>query len=233
MAGALFDVPQDDRAPSRTGPVYYGTASGQGVLESSFPARVAALLRSRPIAEAAEAANRQDWPQSVYDISTFALAAIDLVISQQGFEHEATYEDVLAGLVALARRARPDRPADEHRKVAMFVIDALLNRGERGEEFAYKISDYTSEADGHVPREVRFRLLEEREDPVRGEPVLKATRDAINALISGLEFDVDDEQVANETLLERQLAKVLSTRPSDPPPSRGSCPSAWPKTSRD
>lgn len=207
MTDALFDVPANDPAPPSTGAVYYGTAANQGVSESSFPARVAVLLRSRPIADAAEAATRQDWPQGIYDISTFSLAAIDLVISQQGFEHEATYEDVLAGLMTLARRASPDRPAEEHHKVAMFVIDALLNRGERGEEFAYKISDYSTEAGGHVTRQVRFRLLEEREDPVRGEPVLKATRDAINALIGGLEFDVDDEQVANETLLERQLAK--------------------------
>jgi hypothetical protein len=37
--------------------------------------------------------------------------------------------------------------------------------------------------------------------------VLNATRDAINALIGGLEFDVEDEQVANEVLLDRQLTR--------------------------
>jgi hypothetical protein len=37
--------------------------------------------------------------------------------------------------------------------------------------------------------------------------VVNATRDAINALVGGLEFDVEDEQVANELMLERQLAK--------------------------
>lgn len=208
MTGALFDADEVlPSPPAAVGVSFYSTSATQGVSDASFPARVAVLLRSRPIADAADAAGRQDWPQSVYDISTFALAAIDLIISQQGFEHEATYEDVLVGLVTLARRAGPARPSDEHRKVAAFVIDALLNRAQRGEEFAYRISDYTSQGDGHLTREIRFRLLEEREDPVRGEPVLKATRDAINALIGGLEFDVDDEQVANETLLERQLAR--------------------------
>ena len=54
---------------------------------------------------------------------------------------------------------------------------------------------------------MQFRLLVEREDPVRGDVVLNATGDAINALVGGLEFDVEDEQAANEFLLERQLAR--------------------------
>lgn len=185
----------------------YDTVASQGVSDRSFPERVAALQRSRPIADAVSASDRQDWPEDTYDVATFALAAIDLVISQQGFEDEATYEDVLVGLVTLAERAAPGRPAEEHRRVAKFTIDALLNRAEREAEFAYRISDYTAEARGHRRREVRFRLLVEREDPVRGDVVLNATRDAINALIGGLEFDVEDEQVANETMLERQLAR--------------------------
>jgi hypothetical protein len=204
---SLFDLFPDNEPAPQSRSAYSGTAAIQGVAETSFPARVAALLRSRPIADAADGASRQDWPEDAYDISTLSLAAIDLVIAQQGFEHEMTYEDVLVGLTALARRASPNRPADEHHRVATFVIDALLNRAGRGEEFSYRISDYATEPGGHRTRQVRFRLLEEREDPVRGEPVLRATRDAINALIGGLEFDVDDEQIANEILLERQLAK--------------------------
>jgi hypothetical protein len=70
---------------------------------------------------------------------------------------------------------------------------------------------------------VQFRLLIEREDPVRGEVVLNATRDAINALVGGLEFDVEDEQVASEVLLERQLARELSTPPSGRRSGRDCC----------
>ena len=177
------------------------------VFDRTFPARVAVLMRSRPITEAIVTANRQDWPASTYDVATFALAAIDLVIAQQGFDEEATYDDVVAGLTTLARRAAPDRPAPEHRRVGEFTVDALLNRGEREAPFTYRISDFTDETRSHRQRQVQFRLLIEREDPVRGEVVLNATRDAINALVGGLEFDVEDEQVANEVLLERQLAK--------------------------
>lgn len=174
------------------------------VIDATFPARVAALLRSRPIAEASASAPRQDWPDAVYDIATFALAAIDMIISRQGFEDETTYPEVAAALAALAHKAAPERSAEEHHKVACYTLDSLLNRVHREAPFTYRISDYTS---GHRQRQVQFRLLEVHEDPARGEAVLHATRDAINALVGGLEFDVEDEQVANELMLERQLAK--------------------------
>ncbi|MFI9783094.1 hypothetical protein ACIHEI_06195 [Kitasatospora sp. NPDC051984] len=119
-----MDIPfneADDRAASSTpGP---GDLS---VFDRTFPARVAVLMRSRPIAEAAASAARQDWPDATYDVATFALAAIDPVIAQQGFDDEATYQVVIEGLAALAHRAAPARPADEHLRVAKYALDALL-----------------------------------------------------------------------------------------------------------
>ena len=197
----LFDLPGSSALPGLPAP------GGLSVFERTFPARVAVLMRSRPITEAIVAASRQDWPGTAYDIATFALAAIDLVVAQQGFEEEATYDGVVSGLAGLARSSAPERPTSEHRRVGEYTVDALLNRGEREAPFTYRISDFTDEARTHQRRQVQFRLLVEREDPVRGEVVLNATRDAINALVGGLEFDVEDEQVANEVLLERQLAK--------------------------
>lgn len=178
----------------------------KGVLDPSFPSRVAVLMRSRPITDAASAAVRQDWPEYTYDVATLALAAIEMVIAQQGFETEVTYEEVRDGLTIIASRAAANRPFDEHARVAAYVLDALLNRGGREAPFTYRISDFT-EPGTHQQRQVQFRLLVEREDPVRGEVVLNATGDAINALVGGLEFDVEDEQAANEFLLERQLAR--------------------------
>ena len=192
-----------------SGPAVSGSPASAdlSVFDRTFPARVAVLMRSRPITETIVGANRQEWPAATYDVATFALAAIDLVIAQQGFAEEATYDDVVDGLTTLARRTALERPASEHRRVGEYTVDALLNRGEREAPFTYRISDFTGEARTHQRRQVQFRLLVEREDPVRGEVVLYATRDAINALVGGLEFDVEDEQVANEVLLERQLAK--------------------------
>ncbi|MGK5682272.1 hypothetical protein [Actinoplanes sp. URMC 104] len=197
----LFDLPSGSAVSGSPAPAELS------VFDPTFPARVAVLMRSRPITEAIVAANRQEWPAATYDVATFALAAIDLAIAQQGFAEEATYNDVVGGLTTLARRTAPERPASEHRRIGEHTVDALLNRGEREAPFTYRISDFTDKARSHQRRQVQFRLLVEREDPVRGEVVLYATRDAINALVGGLEFDVEDEQVANEVLLERQLAK--------------------------
>lgn len=133
---------------------------------------------------------RTEWPAATYDVATFALAAIDQVIDRQGFAEEATDDDVVDGLTTLDRRTAPERPASEHHRVGEYTVDALLSRGEREAPFTYRISDFTDEARTHQRPQVQFRLLIEREDPVRGEVVLYATRDVINALVGGLEFDV-------------------------------------------
>lgn len=85
---------------------YAAAESTISVHEASFPARVAAFLRFSPVIEAAQAARRQEWPDGIYDIVTLALTAIDLVVSRQGFESEATRSDVVAALKLEALGAR-------------------------------------------------------------------------------------------------------------------------------
>jgi hypothetical protein len=184
-----------------------GRPGGLSVYEASFPPRVAAFLRYSPVIEAAQAARRRGWADRAYDIVTLALTAIDLVVSRQGFEEEATRADVVSALIGLAALAAPDRTPEEHADVARFVIDFLLNRQAHHAKFQYVTSDYSSPERQHQRREVPFSLLEERDDAARDENVLRATADAINALIGGLNFDVEDEQVATELVLERQLQR--------------------------
>ncbi|MGI5163404.1 hypothetical protein ACQEU3_03520 [Spirillospora sp. CA-253888] len=200
----ILDEP-DENPPSE--PPADGDATGWGAEDPEFPSRVAAFLRFAPIVEAAEAARRKGWPSDTYDIVTLALAAVDAVITRQGLELEATRADVVTTLRDLAARAAPDRPAEEHHEVAVFVVNALLNRAGREGPFRYRISDYTDPHGGHHKREVSFVLLTEHDDPTRGENVLHASDDAINALLGGLSFDVQDAQAANELVLERQLAR--------------------------
>lgn len=180
-------------------------SAGSTVLDPTFAGRVAVLMRSRPISDAWTASGHLGVPDGTYDIATLTLAAIDQVISQQGFEEEATYGEVVAFLTGLAATAAPNRPTEEHVKVAQFTVNYLLNRQGNGTRFNYLVSDYSVE--GHQWLNVGFWLLKEHEDPVRGVPVLAATKDAINALVGGLEFDVEDEQIANEAMLEKQLAR--------------------------
>ncbi|MFE9101961.1 hypothetical protein [Actinomadura geliboluensis] len=177
------------------------------VYEPSFPARVAAFLRFAPIIETVRAARHKEWPPDTYDIVTLALAVIDMVVARQGLDLEATRDDVLAAVRELAHRAAPDRPDEEHREVGVFVLDAMLNRAGREGPFQYVTSDYATREGGHLQRRVPFSLLVEHDDATRDENVLRATPDAINALIGGLDFDVEDEQVATELILERQLIR--------------------------
>lgn len=184
-----------------------GRPGGLSVYEASFPPRVAAFLRYSPVIEAAQAARRRGWADGVYDIVTLALTAIDLVVSRQGFEEEATRADVVSALTGLTALAAPDRTPEEHADVARFVIDFLLNRQAHHAKFQYLTSDYSNPERQHQRRGVPFSLLEERDDAARDENVVRATADAINALIGGLNFDVEDEQVATELILERQLQR--------------------------
>ncbi len=183
---------------------------GKAVFDESFGERVRALLRARPVADAADNATRQSWGAHGYDVVTLALAAIDTVIARQGFDNEVTYDEVIAGLGALAGNVRPERPADEHSAVARYVVDSLLNRREREAPYRYQISIFGRDNDGSVRHRlvpVEFRLLTEHEDHTKGVNVLRASTDAINALVGGLEFDVEDEQAAIELMLARQLER--------------------------
>lgn len=145
-----------------------------------------------------------------YDVVTLGLAAIDTVIARQGFDNEVTYDEVVAGLGALTANAHPERPVDEHDAVARYVADALLNRREREAPYNYQVSIFGRDVDGSIRHRLisaEFRLLTEHEDHVRGVNVLRASTDAINALVGGLEFDVEDEQAAIELMLARQLER--------------------------
>lgn len=182
--------------------------TGRAVFDDAFSGRVRALLRTRPLAEADR--NRQAWSDQQYDMSTLALAAIDAIIARQGFDDELTYDQAADVLIRLVAASHPDQPRAEHEHVARYVIDTLLNRRDREVPFAYRVSDFgldSSEQIDHRSVLMEFRLVTEHEDSARDVVVLRASADAINALVGGLEFDVEDEQAANDLMLSRQLER--------------------------
>lgn len=179
----------------------------RAVFDATFGERVRALLRTRPLAAADT--GRQPWSDQRYDLPTLALAAIDAIIARQGFDDELTYEQAVTSLARLTAASHPHRSADEHEQVAQHVLDTLLNRREREAPFRYSVSDFalTGEQITHRTVSLEFRLVTEHEDTARDTVVLRATTDAINALVGGLEFDVEDEQAANDLMLSRQLER--------------------------
>ncbi|MGY1669104.1 hypothetical protein [Geodermatophilus sp. SYSU D00710] len=183
-----------------------GLGDSRAVFDAAFGDRVRALLRGRPLAADS---GRQAWADERYDLPTLALAAIDAIIARQGFDDELTYDQAVDALTRLAAASHPHRTAAEHQQVAEHVLDTLLNRREREAPFRYRVSDFGLDAERitHQARTLEFRLVTEHEDTARDTVVLRATTDAINALVGGLQFDVEDEQAANDLMMKRQLAR--------------------------
>ncbi|MGW6898849.1 hypothetical protein ACWGF2_19915 [Streptomyces sp. NPDC054919] len=172
------------------------------VTEPGFVRRTSVLARAAPLHRIDQRQAWQQFPAGLYDPRTLALAALEAVVSMQGMEVESTTEDVVAFLALLARAAAPDREEAEHRAVALFVLRELLNDAQGGEEFDISYSDYRA---GHQRVTVSLRFLEEGFGR-RGQAVLKATAPAINLLLAGLEYDVEDEQAAKDAMLRRQVS---------------------------
>ncbi|MCZ1012331.1 hypothetical protein [Streptomyces lydicus] len=172
------------------------------VAEVGFVRRSSVLARGAPLHRIDQRQAWQRFPRGLYDPRTLALAALEAVVSRQEMEAEATTEEVVEFLASLAASAAPERGASEHLAVARFVLRELLNDAQHGEEFEVSYSDYRT---GHSRVTLSLRMLEEGIGR-RGQAVLRATTPAINLLLSGLEYDLEDEQAAKDTMLRRQVA---------------------------
>ncbi|MET8676144.1 hypothetical protein ABZW18_00685 [Streptomyces sp. NPDC004647] len=172
------------------------------VAEPGFVRRSSVLARAAPLHRIDQRQAWQQFPGDLYDPRTLALAALEAVVSRQGMELEATTEEVVEFLSSLAHAAAPARDGSEHVAVARFVVRELLNDSQGGEEFAIPYSDYRA---GHRRVPLSLRMLEEGFGR-RGQAVLKATAPAINLLLAGLEYDLEDEQAAKDAMLRRQVS---------------------------
>ncbi|MGW5927172.1 hypothetical protein ACWF2L_13095 [Streptomyces anulatus] len=166
-----------------------------------FTRRRVSLALSGVLHDLARRPGPQPFPRQRYDLVSLALAALDAVVSRQGLEDEATTEEIVRFLTEMAERSALDRPHDEHVAVARFVWRGLLNDDAGGADFTVDCSDFR---DGHQMQPVRFHLV--REEPHRsGNPVVRASSEAINVLLSGLDLAVEDAQAAMDTVLRRQI----------------------------
>jgi hypothetical protein len=198
-AGMGFDV--DESRPEVPSVPWLANS----VVEEGFVRRTRALLRTAPLHRLADVLGWQAFDSNPYDPRVLCLAAIDVVIARMGLASEITYEDALVVVAELARIAAPDRPEDEHLKVAGYVLDGLLNDRDQNDsqQFALTYSDYTQ---GHTQRELRFFLLTEKSRP-DGKIVLEASDDAVNVFRGGLNLRVEDAQMAMELVLQAQLER--------------------------
>jgi hypothetical protein len=180
------------------------------VLDPIFGKRRDALLRTVPVHELADRADRADAGFGSFDVRALALAAFDAVIARQGLSDEATPEQVVELLAGIAHIQDTTATRDTCAGVAELVLDGLTNRRERDRQFSFDAVVYASTDDGEViatavPR--AFWLLREQEDAETGQIHLHASADAVVALVGGLDLPIEDEQAALEMILERQLSR--------------------------
>lgn len=180
------------------------------VLDPIFARRRDALLRTVPVHDLVERAERADSGMTGFDTRALVLAAFDAVIARQGFPERTAPDQVitlLSGIAAVQDRAAAPEACTA---AAEHVLDGLTNRRERERLFTLSSIVYGEGSHGEVvatPVPRPFWLLREAEDPHTGDIYLEASADAVNALVGGLDIPIEDQQTALETVLERQLAR--------------------------
>jgi len=133
----------------------------QTVSDIGFAQRVKALACTAPLHDLdSRKAQVQSADFSAYQMSELALNAIDLVTLAMDFDAGAPPERIVTDLAAFVARQMPGRDDAEHRRVARWVLENLLNVGsvDRG----FRAVHGMTAGDGSYSRYAfDFKLLEE------------------------------------------------------------------------
>ena len=156
--------------------------------------RVKALTCTEPLHSLQTNRGRRGWDG--FDFYDLGLSAIDAVVDKMGFDTGISREVLETILVAEARRFAPNSPDDDLKTVVTELIETLVRPN---------IGEYTSTVD-EVRRRFDFTLLSEHES-AEGGIYLRATNEAINVLVGGLNTDIESAQVAAEATLEHLVRR--------------------------
>ncbi|WP_086770148.1 hypothetical protein [Streptomyces bobili] len=187
-----------DRVPPQ---LSAGPRPAQGpAADEGLARRLRALACTAPIHDLDARKANLAGEYSVYGMAEIALAAIDLVTLNMDFDTGADHDQIVARLIPRIAAQAPGRQAEEHERVARWVVENLINVGsvDRGFRAVYG----TFAPDGtYVRRDYDFKLIEEV--PGYGGTVyLRTTDEAVNVLVGALDTDVTSAQIAAEVKLE-------------------------------
>ncbi len=163
-------------------------------LDPARERRVKALTCTEPIHMLQTNRGRRGWER--FDFYDLGLAAIDAVVDRMGFDTGIGRDELERLLLVEARRFAPDMPDRDLDPVVTELIETLIRPN---------IGEYTSALD-EVRRRFDFTLLSEHEN-VEGGIYLRATNEAINVLVGGLNTDIESAQVAAEATLEHLIRR--------------------------
>lgn len=168
--------------------------------------RLKALAITAPLHDLDARKNRLDFADaSVYQMAEVGFHVIDQVTLAMDFDRGANHEQVIARTVPFVASQAPMRGAPEHKRVARWVLDNLINVGtqDRGFTTAYGAVN----TDGvYEKRTWSFKLLVELNSP-DGEVYLRSTDEAINVLVGALDTDVESAQEAAEVKLANLIER--------------------------
>jgi hypothetical protein len=166
----------------------------------AFAQRVKALATTAPLHDLdARKMQVQTADYTIYQMAELALQTIDLVTVAMDFDTGARPDAVLHELSEHVAAQAPERAPAEHRKVARWVLENLLNVGsaDRGFRTVYGVPG----PDGYNRFVFDFKLLEETLG-ADGEPYLRASNEAVNVLVGALEVDLEAAHIAADVRLE-------------------------------
>lgn len=175
----------------------FDLATGDESVAALDPARerrVKALTCTEPLHGLQANRGRRGWDH--FDFYDLGLAAIDAVVDRMGFDSGISREELDGALLAEARRFASDSRDRDLRPVVTELVETLIRPN---------VGEYTSALD-EVRRRFDFALLTEHED-AEGEIYLRATNEAINVLVGGLNTDIESAQVAAEATLEHLIRR--------------------------
>jgi hypothetical protein len=171
-----------------------GTSKPLASLDPARERRVKALTCTEPLHSLQTNRGRRGWER--FDFYDLGLATIDAVVDKMGFDTGISREALDVILLAEARRFAPDLLDDDLHAVVTELIETLIRPN---------IGEYTSTLD-EVRRRFDFTLLSEHEN-AEGGIYLRATNEAINVLVGGLNTDIESAQVAAEATLEHLIRR--------------------------
>jgi hypothetical protein len=176
---------------------------------ASLTRRLTVLAHLQPLLDiekgknqAARAGGHDDRDWSRYDMRLLELVAFDTLAVEHGMHPEGgvprqVVEDAIA---EYAERCAPELSVEDHRGVAKWLVERMLNYGDAAQGFDVPWVDPSHD---YQPGMLRVRVL--YEDLVDGEVVLKADDGAISLTLVGLDLDLEDRLIANEAVMKAQI----------------------------
>lgn len=142
-----------------------------------------------------------------YDSLTLAIALLNNIVNQTGFDAEMDVDRVTRELrpllVAMDLIAQKEPDGARHQRISQAVLAALRNEEASHRPFTRSYTVFNEQ--GQLKELfLSLRLLEERY-LANGQVALRLSNEAVNLLMHSLTLDIENAQTATEAIIQRQI----------------------------